>query len=67
MENKDEGIFGNKSKDLINKSEKLTNYQKLNIPGLIKIGDYSYVYKDQSKSNPNLFFFAAKNQFVELQ
>ena len=32
MENKDEGIVGNKSKDLINKSEKLTNYQKLNIP-----------------------------------
>ena len=46
MENKEEGNVGNKIKDLINKNGKVTNYQKLNIPGLIKIGDYSYIYKD---------------------
>ena len=57
MENNEEGLYGNKSTKLNKKSEPLTNYQKLNIPGLIKIGDYSYVYTDQFKLNPNLFFF----------
>ena len=51
---------------MINKSEKLSNYQKLNIPGLIKIGDYSYVYKDQSKSNPNLFFFRCQKSICRI-
>ena len=52
MENKEEGIVGNKIKDLINKSGKVTNYQKLNIPGLIIILFY---------------FFIIRNQIVELQ
>ena len=50
MENKEEH-------DLNDAAEKVTKYQKLKIPGLITIGEYNYIYKDQSKTNPNLFFY----------
>ena len=57
MENKKDENIDSKAQDLNYIKGKATNYQKLKIPGLIKIGDYSYVYKDQSKINPNLFFY----------
>ena len=34
-----------------------TKYQQLDIPGSIKIGVYTYIFKDKSKTNNNIFFY----------
>ena len=36
---------------------KKTKYEKLNVPGQIKIGDYLYTFKDQFKSDKNMFTY----------
>ena len=36
---------------------KKTRYEKLNVPGKIKIGDYLYIFKDQFKKDKNIFTY----------
>ena len=56
----EDNINSNQNKVNIEKSKKeekgKTKYQQLEI-GNIKIGNYSFVYKDQSKANKNIFFY----------
>ena len=35
----------------------MKQYEKLGIPGQIKIGDYTYIYKSQLKSNVDTFTY----------
>ena len=57
----EDNINSNQNKVNIEKSKKQekgkTKYQQLEIPGNIKIGNYSYVYKEQSKANKNIFYY----------
>ena len=57
----EDNINSNQNKVNIEKSKKeekgKTKYQQLEIPGTIKIGNYSYVYKDQNKAYKNIFFY----------
>ena len=38
-------------------TKKLNNYEKLKKPGILVIGQYTYIYKDKSKSDDNTFFY----------
>ena len=58
MEKKEEGKFLKtieKNKD--DNTKNLTNYEKLKVPGMLIIGQYTYIYKDKSKSDENTFFY----------
>ena len=58
MEEKEEGKFLKtieKNKD--DNTKILTNYEKLKVPGKLIIGQYTYIYKDKSKSDENTFFY----------
>ena len=41
----------------MDENNKNTRYGKLNVPGQIKIGEYLYTYKDQFKSDKNMFTY----------
>ena len=46
-------------------AKKLTNYEKLKIPGILVIRQYTYIYKDKSKSDKNTFFYRCqKSNFL---
>ena len=42
-----------------------TKYQQLDIPGSIKICVYTYIFKDKSKTNNNIFFYRCQKKIVE--
>ena len=41
-------------------NKKITNYEKLKVPGSIQIGKYTYIFKEQLKSDPNKFSYRCK-------
>jgi hypothetical protein len=43
-----------------NELASMTIYNKLKVPGIIKIGDYYYAFKEQLKSNKNLFTYRCR-------
>ena len=45
------------AEEIQNKDKNKTKYEILGVPGLIKIGDHNYVYKDQSKEDKEKFFY----------
>ena len=59
MNNDSESKNLNQSNNSItqNIKPKLRFYQKLGVPKIIVIGDYTYVFKEQFKSDKNMFTY----------
>ena len=50
------------AEEIQNKDKNKTKYEILGVPGLIKIGDHNYVYKDQSKADKEKFFYRCQKR-----
>ena len=49
-----------KQTNIYNKTKNETKYSKLNIPGSIQIGQFTYTFKEQLKSDENKFTYRCK-------